>query len=207
MSSMYHNHILSYQPRVYVHKLPRRDHLCQYIIFSFLSTCSFKYPLDIQNANTHNPEATLVRKRLPPDQKKPFPSGKYNGAPIQWTQELIDKETQALFEWQQLDTSYKLLDFCNSRELILDDMQYFESICPRFSRTLKMAKQKIAANREEMVNKEQLNYGVYNRYAALYDPLLNHYERAEKAYEAELKKQIVAGSGGNVTLNITDYGK
>lgn len=150
----------------------------------------------------------MVRKRVPPEQKI-TKNGKILGTPIKWTQDLIDIETEALYEWMQSDLAHKLLDFCNSRNLLLDDLQYFESICPIFSRTLKMAKQKIAANREEMVNKEQINYGVYNRYAALYDPLLFHHERAEKAYEAELKRQIVAGANGtgNVTLNITDYGK
>jgi hypothetical protein len=58
-----------------------------------------------------------------------------------------------------------------------------------------------------MVNKDQINYGAYNRYAAVYDPLLFHHERAEKAYEAELKRQIVAGATGNVTVNLTDYSK
>ena len=141
----------------------------------------------------------MVRKRVPPEQKKITKNGKLKGAPVSWTDELIDAETDALFDWMQCDNAHKLLDFCNARELLLDDLQYFESISPRFSRTLKMAKQKIAANREEMVNKEQINYGVYNRYAALYDPLLFHHERAEKAYEAELKKQINLKTGSNLT--------
>jgi len=150
----------------------------------------------------------MVRKRVPPDQKKPFASGKYNGRPIEWTNDLIEKEAEALFEWTNSECPHKLLDFCNLRGILVDELYYFADISPNFSRALKIAKQTIAANREEMVNKDQMNYGAYNRYAALYDPLLHRYERAEKAHEAELKKQIVAGSaGGNVTLNITDYGK
>jgi hypothetical protein len=149
----------------------------------------------------------LVAKRIPKELKKVYPSGKCRGAPITWTDDLIQTEAFALYEWQLSDTCHKLLDFCNQRELLLEDLYYFESISPNFSRTLKMAKQKIAANREEMVNKEQINYGAYNRYAAVYDPLLYHHERAEKAYDAELKRQIVAGATGSINLNITDYSK
>jgi hypothetical protein len=149
----------------------------------------------------------LVKKRLPPDQKKPFPSGKYNGRPPIWTDDKIEAETQALIEWTNSECPHKLLDFCNLREILVDELYYFADISPGFARALKIAKQTIAANREEMVHKEQINYGAYNRYAALYDPLLLQHERAEKAYEAELKRQIVAGGNGNVTLNITDYGK
>jgi len=149
----------------------------------------------------------LVRKRVPLAQKI-LPSGKINGAPIQWTDELIQKEADALAEWSKSDTCHKLLDFCIERDLIYEDIEYFESISPTFSRCLKKAKLKIAANREDMVNKEQINYGAYSRYINMYDPMLYKHERAEKAYEAELKKQIVAGANqGNVTLNITDYGK
>lgn len=149
----------------------------------------------------------MVRKRVPPAQKI-LPSGKINGAPIKWTDELIQKEADALDEWSKSDTCHKLLDFCIQRDLIYEDIEYFESISPTFSRSLKKAKLKIAANREDMVNKEQINYGAYNRYVGLYDPMLKKYERAEKAYEAELKKQIVAGAnGGNISINLTDYGK
>ncbi len=148
----------------------------------------------------------MVRKRVPPSQKI-TKNGKINGAPIQWTSELIDIETESLFQWLQSDTAHKLLDFCNERELILEDLYYFESISPRFSRTLKLAKQKIAANREDMVNKEQINYGAYNRYVSFYDPMIHQHERAEKTFEAELKKQIVAGGSGNISINLTDYGK
>lgn len=148
----------------------------------------------------------MPRKRVPPAQKV-LPSGKLKGAPITWTTELIEAETDALFEWINSDCPHKLLDFCNSRELLIDDLYYFADISPRFSRALKMAKQTIAANREEMVNKDQINYGAYNRYVSFYDPMIHQHERAEKAYEAELKRQIVAGASGNVTVNITDYAK
>ena len=148
----------------------------------------------------------MVRKRVPPEQKIK-PSGKIAGAPITWTDDLIQVEAEALNDWCQSDSCHKLLDFCHSRDLIYEDIEYLESISPAFSRCLKKAKQRIAQNRENMVNKEQLNYGAYNRYASMYDPMLKKHERAEKAYDAELKRQIVAGATGAINLNITDYSK
>lgn len=132
----------------------------------------------------------MVRKRLAPELKIK-PSGKCAGAPITWTDDLIQIEAEALHEWSKSDSCHKLLDFCNSRDLIYEDIEYLEAISPQFSRCLKKAKEKIALNREDMVNKEQLNYGSYNRYAALYDPMIKKHERAEKAYEAELRAKTM----------------
>jgi hypothetical protein len=152
-------------------------------------------------------EVTLVRKRIPLEQKTTA-KGKVYGRPIEWTDELIEKEADALLEWCQQDDAIMLTKFCATREILAEDLSHWEHNNVKFAKALKLAKLNIAARREEMVNKEQMNYGVYQRYQAMYDPLIHKHERAEKAYEAELKKQIVAGAGqSNISLNITDYGK
>ena len=149
----------------------------------------------------------MARKRVPLEQKT-TPKGKVYGRPIEWTDELIEKEADALLEWCQRDDAIMLTKFCAEREIIADDISHWEANNNKFARALKLAKLNIAARREEMVNKEQMNYGVYQRYQAMYDPLIHKHERAEKAYEAELKKQIVAGANnGNISINLTDYSK
>lgn len=129
------------------------------------------------------------------------------GAPITWTTELIEAEAQALFEWLKSPTAHKLLDFCNEREILVDELYYFADISPNFSRALKMAKQNIAANREDMVNKELINYGAYNRYVSFYDPMIHQHERSEKVFDSDLKKKILSDCNGNISVNIIDYSK
>jgi hypothetical protein len=148
----------------------------------------------------------LARKRIPLEQKLTA-KGKINGRPLEWTDELIEIEAEELQSWAILENSIMLTKFCANRCLFEEDISNFAANNSKFDKALKYAKMQIAARREEMTNKEQMNYGVYQRYQAMYDPFIHKHERAEKAYEAELKRQIVAGVGGNVTLNITDYGK
>lgn len=148
----------------------------------------------------------MGRKRIPLEQKI-TKNGKVYGRPIEWTDELIEKLADNLLEWSQRDDSIMLTKFCAENEIIPDDIARWETNNNKFGRALKLAKINIAYRREEMVNKEQMNYGVYQRYQGMYDPMLTKHERAEKAYEAELKRQIVSNSGGNISINLTDYGK
>tara|TARA_R110000868_G_scaffold185920_2_gene428005 strand:+ start:251 stop:700 length:450 start_codon:yes stop_codon:yes gene_type:complete len=148
----------------------------------------------------------LARKRIPLEDKITA-NGKIYGRPIEWTDERIEDLADKLLFWCRQDDSIMLTKFCADNEIIASELSHFEENNNKFAKALKLAKLNIAARREQMVNEEKMNYGVYQRYQAMYDPLIHKHERAEKAYEAELKKQIVAGANGNVTLNITDYGK
>ena len=148
----------------------------------------------------------MARKRIPLEDKITA-NGKIYGRPIEWTDERIEDLADKLLFWCRQDDSIMLTKFCADNEIIASELSHFEENNNKFAKALKLAKLNIAARREQMVNEEKMNYGVYQRYQAMYDPLIHKHERAEKAYEAELKKQIVAGANGNVTLNITDYGK
>lgn len=58
-----------------------------------------------------------------------------------------------------------------------------------------------------MASTEQMNYGVYQRYQALYDPMLHKTEREEKIFDAELKKSIVNSADGPINVIINDISK
>ncbi len=148
----------------------------------------------------------MAKKRVPLAEKTTS-KGKIYGRPIEWTDEKIEKLADDLLEWCRRDDSIMLTRFCADNEIIASELSYYEENNDKFSKALKLAKLNIAARREEMANSEQINYGVYQRYQGMYDPMLTKHERAEKIFEAELKRQIVAGASGNVTVNITDYGK
>ena len=172
----------------------------------FFSYSQITFPWYTKCKHPNICEVTLVRKRVPLE-KKTTKNGKLNGTPIVYTDEIIENYADELLDWVQDEKNYILLGFCNERMIIADNLAIWADCNPKFARSLKIAKQTIAQRREDMANKDQLNYGVYQRYQGMYDPNLHKFERAEKAYEAELKRQIISNSGGNISLNITDYGK
>ena len=147
----------------------------------------------------------MARKRIPLEEKTTA-NGKVYGRPIEWTDELIEQEADALLEWCRRDDSIMLTKFCAEREIIADDIAHWELNNTKFARALKLAKLNIAQRREQMVNSEQMNYGVYQRYQGMYDPFLTKFERAEKAYEADLRNQSIADAL-NYVVQTTNYNK
>lgn len=99
-------------------------------------------------------------------------------------------EAQALLEWSTKESSLQLQDFCEERDLITIYLSEWAVEDKNFGLALKKAKDRIAARRTNLVNAGAMNYGVYNRYQGMYDHLLREDERAEKAYEANLRNKV-----------------
>lgn len=70
---------------------------------------------------------------------------------------------------------------------------------------LKKAKERIGIRREELVNQNAFNYGIYNRYQGMYDPLSYSFEDREKDKDAERQKSIAKVSNTPIQVIISDW--
>lgn len=122
----------------------------------------------------------------------PAPKGNQNakghgcGRPKEYD---LDSLAQALSEWSQKDDSLNLLEFCNEQDLLAEYLSRWAKENVDFEQALKKAKQQIATRREKLVNKNAFNYGIYQRGQAMYDIFLHEHERAEKQFDADLKRK------------------
>jgi hypothetical protein len=104
----------------------------------------------------------------------------------------LEKEADVLLEWAKKPDSTALYQFTNDKEYLYDDLDDFAIRSPKFSLALKKAKELIGQHREEHCNIGTMNYGVWSRSQAIYHAHLHKFERAEKAYEVELKTKADA---------------
>lgn len=101
----------------------------------------------------------------------------------------LDVEAKALDEWSKKPEAINLLGFTNERDYCAENLSVWAHKHKEFAKALKKAKERIALRREFWVNNERMNYGIYQRYQGMYDPLLHQYEREQKEFEAELKRK------------------
>lgn len=155
------------------------------------------------------PEEKKLPGRPPADPnqpRKPIDPSKI-GRPVKHAADDADQLAVALLEWADKPTSIIFLEFCCDNKLSDDDIGQLARDYPNFTRALELVKRKIATRREQWLHEGKLNPGVFHRYQSMYDKTLLQHERAEKAYDAELKKSIVNASSAPVTVQIVDYTK
>ncbi len=139
--------------------------------------------------DTNLPKQT-VRERKVRKGKGGAPKGNKNalgnegGRPIEHDYSKLAKD---IVEWAKKPDSFNLIGFASSIGVLREQLYDFAAASVEFSHALIQTRQLIIINRERMVSSGQLHQSVYNRYASLHDKELLKHERAEKAYEIELK--------------------
>jgi hypothetical protein len=114
-----------------------------------------------------------------------------NGRPSKY--DLI-KEAKDLEEWSAKPDSTSMYQFTNDKDYLHDELDDFADRCPVFALAFKKAKERVGQRREEYCNAGTMNYGVWNRSQAIYHSKLHKFERAEKAYDVEIKTKAEAAS-------------
>lgn len=98
------------------------------------------------------------------------------------------KEANDLLEWSLREDATNILQFSNPKPYDVTELYEWAGRDYDFNRALCKARQRIAANREKAASAGTLIRSGYERYAAVYDPILHKAEREEKTFEAELKR-------------------
>lgn len=126
---------------------------------------------------------------LPKKSKGGAPKGNKNALGNSGRPKELDpiEEAKALLEWLKKPTSTILLEFNTSRGYCRDRFHIWEKECVEFRDAYKLAKQTIAFRREQFLHSGNFNQAAWARYQSMYDKDLHEHERAEKAYEIELK--------------------
>lgn len=102
-----------------------------------------------------------------------------------------DKEFKALEEWSRRDDIFTLLQFTTERGYPQENLSVWAHEKEQYSKTLRLAKERIALKREKLLHEGKVNQSAWNRYASLYDSSLKKHERAEKQFDHELKKKEI----------------
>lgn len=115
---------------------------------------------------------------------------KTNGRPLKYTPEIKKKEFQDLLEWSKKSDSFNLLDFTFDKDYTLSQLGEWARENDDFSRTYKKAKERLGHNIRKQLHskKNPYNQSAFHREIGNYDCELHAFERAEKIFEANLKK-------------------
>lgn len=104
----------------------------------------------------------------------------------------LTKEAKDLDNWSKNKDSYSLYEFTFHKDYLATELSKFASQSPEFSQSLKKAKERIVCNREQGVNANVYNYGLWNRNARVYDSILKLTEDEDLDAEARRKKDIIS---------------
>jgi tetratricopeptide (TPR) repeat protein len=113
-----------------------------------------------------------------------------SGRPMKYTPEVKKKEFKDLLEWSKKPTSFNLLDYTYDKDYTLSMLGEWARENDEYSRAYRKAKERLGQNiRKQLTDKKNpYNQSAYHREIGNYDCDLNAYERAEKIFEANLKK-------------------
>lgn len=99
-----------------------------------------------------------------------------------------EAEAEALLEWLEQPGSVILMKFAVDRGYSYQRCFDWCESSPVFKDAYDYAKQTIAIRRESLAMAGKIKEGVYHRHQGMYDKYLAAYERAEKEFDASLKK-------------------
>jgi len=89
----------------------------------------------------HSTKASLAIQNAKSDQPQPFKIVNKGGRPLTWTDEKIEEEIEALYEWLENPRNYYLASFLNSRGLLREHASRFEKRHEGFRDAFNLARQ------------------------------------------------------------------
>jgi len=117
----------------------------------------------------------------------PAPKGhpcyfKNNGRPPKYD---LEKEAADLLEWSLKPDSTAIYEFAYNKEYLVAQFDEFCDRSETFSKAYKKAKERVAKNRADKCSKNEMNYGVWAKSAAIYDHLLRQHNREEVEHKID----------------------
>lgn len=112
-----------------------------------------------------------------------------NGRPRKYN---LDDEAEKLNTWSKLDDSLYLQDFTDDKDYSTTALADFAKSNENFKEALIKAKDRITARMKKGVNANSFNYGIWHRYAAVNDHLLNAHDKdlVEHKIDYEYNKKM-----------------
>lgn len=113
-----------------------------------------------------------------------------------------DEEARALIEYANKDDSIILRKAFLSRGYTQEKALTWCQDTPSFREAYEYASQLIGARREELAALGQFQFGVFSKYAYIYDKQLDKAECDRLAYESKLKSQEASQVGEKVSQHL-----
>ena len=110
-----------------------------------------------------------------------------SGRPKVWTDEIIEKEAQALVEWAQSDEAIVFREFPSIRGYVTSTFYEFAEKNEVFAEAFNYARDLIGVRREKLYI-EKNSDRPYLKYANYHDDKITEFERKEKEFDSKLKK-------------------
>jgi|SRR6185369_2146044 len=119
------------------------------------------------------------------------------GRPLVYDPEKLAKE---LLDWSEDDDSINIAQFCADRGYHSGLIWRLEKESEDFERAYEIARLRLAARRERMLNANVLNYGAWQRYQRGYDPFLAKDEDDKEDKDAARRKGIAETEQMNLVM-------
>lgn len=116
------------------------------------------------------------------------------------------EEAKKLDDWSKKENSFSLYEFTDDKDYLAQELSRFADECYEFSLALKKAKERISLRREKAVNKNEFNYGIWNRNARVYDNLLKNSEDKDKDEDVKRKQLIEQTKPQQILINVKSDG-
>ena len=102
----------------------------------------------------------------------------------------LKEEAKLLLEWSAKKSSLSLYEFTRDKDYLAAELTDFAAREPEFALALKKAKENVGQNRENGCNLNTVNYGVWGRWASIYQETLNDHEEEKEIRKLEKSKLL-----------------
>ncbi len=112
------------------------------------------------------------------------------------------KLAQELVEWSYLPDSLNLIGFSSPKRMSVTKLPEYAERDKAFGEALRLAKENIGQNRFRAANNGTMMQQFFTRSEGMYDPLHHKFDRAEKKFESDLRKQEEGTKATTINLQV-----
>lgn len=114
----------------------------------------------------------------------------------------LSQMAKDLIEWSFLPDSLNLIGFSSPRRMSVTKLPEWAERDSEFREALRLAKENIGQNRFRAANSGTMIQQFFTRSEGMYDPLHHKYDRAEKKFESDLRKQEEGTKATTINLQV-----
>lgn len=101
----------------------------------------------------------------------------------------LEQLAKELVEWSYLPDSLNLIGFSSPRRMSVTKLPHYASEDDKFREAFVFAKENISQNRFKASCAGTMPQQYFTRCEGMYDPLYHKYDRGERQFDSDLKKQ------------------
>jgi len=114
----------------------------------------------------------------------------------------LQKMAKELIEWSYQPDALNLIGFSSPRRMSVTKLPEWADRDVEFREALTIAKENIGQNRFKAANNGTMIQQFFTRSEGMYDPLHHRYDRAEKKFESDLRKQEEGSKATTINLQV-----